>query len=280
LLPPTMSNAVPQGTLRSSYIPPPTNQAVTPPVAYNGSPQYTSPVPSPPAGQQYPQWTGQPTGQPTGATPGYQPQQQITPGYQQQQVTPGYPQQQVTPGYQQQQITPGYHQQQVSIGYQYYQGTPQYFPQQPSAPLTAMPIPALNKGSAPVDCPVCGARGLTSTRKVVGSSNQLSLRFLPVYAFTYRFLHVVCGRLLLASFSALDASHIYSMISRMSSILAVTAVLTLRRTTIPEERSLWSVDKSTWVERLFPTDGLGLRLSYFYLYVSYLSKPGTSATSF
>ncbi|PVG00688.1 hypothetical protein CPB86DRAFT_782522 [Serendipita vermifera] len=80
-----------------------------------------------------------------------------------------YPQWTAQPG-----MNPNFPPQQgVPPGYQYNPGAPQFMPQQPGAPLTATPIPALNRSSAPVDCPVCGQRALTSTRKVVGSSNHL-----------------------------------------------------------------------------------------------------------
>ncbi|PVG00165.1 hypothetical protein CPB86DRAFT_783039 [Serendipita vermifera] len=44
---------------------------------------------------------------------------------------------------------------------------------QPGVPLVATPIAALNRASAPVDCPVCGKRDLTATRKVIGSGNHM-----------------------------------------------------------------------------------------------------------
>jgi lipopolysaccharide-induced tumor necrosis factor-alpha factor len=99
-----------------------------------------------------------------------------------------------TPNHQSQQPMPS--------GYQYNPGVPQFVPQQPGAPLTATPIPALNRSSAPVDCPVCGTRALTSTRKVVGSSNQsvcfpqLSIPYLSGFyqlVGSYRLLLLLCG---------------------------------------------------------------------------------------
>jgi lipopolysaccharide-induced tumor necrosis factor-alpha factor len=100
--------------------------------------------------------------------------------------TPQYPGTGVLPPgqyYQQQKSTIPYNggdpyypaQQQITPGYQFAPGLPQTIPQQSGAPLTATPISALNRSSAPVDCPVCGTRALTATRKVVGSTNQLSL---------------------------------------------------------------------------------------------------------
>ncbi|CAG8678742.1 5267_t:CDS:2, partial [Acaulospora colombiana] len=47
---------------------------------------------------------------------------------------------------------------------QFYPGMPN-FAHQPGVPLVATPIAALNRASAPVDCPVCGIRDLTATRK-------------------------------------------------------------------------------------------------------------------
>ncbi|PVF91295.1 hypothetical protein CPB86DRAFT_719689 [Serendipita vermifera] len=133
------------------------NPAGTPPVAYGASPQYPG-TDAPPPGQYPQQWSGAP-----GTTPNYPPQMppgQYTPG---QQFAPGQPQ--FTPG-QQPQYAPGQP--------QFTPGQPQFVPQQqPGAPLTATPITALNRGSAPVDCPVCGQRAVTSTRKVIGSNNHL-----------------------------------------------------------------------------------------------------------
>jgi predicted RNA-binding Zn-ribbon protein involved in translation (DUF1610 family) len=39
--------------------------------------------------------------------------------------------------------------------------------------LQATPIPALTRGSAPVDCPICGQRKLTSVSYEVGSTTHL-----------------------------------------------------------------------------------------------------------
>ena len=68
---------------------------------------------------------------------------------------------------------------------QYYAAAPQQYPQQQAIPmqhqqpmgggaqfLQATPIPALSRASAPVDCPICGQRKLTSVSYEVGSTTQ------------------------------------------------------------------------------------------------------------
>ncbi|CUS12558.1 unnamed protein product [Tuber aestivum] len=66
---------------------------------------------------------------------------------------------------------------------QYYAAAPHQYPQQQAIPmqqggggpqfLQATPIPALSRASAPVDCPICGQRRLTSISYEVGSTTHL-----------------------------------------------------------------------------------------------------------
>jgi len=69
---------------------------------------------------------------------------------------------------------------------QYYAAAPHQYPQQQAIPmqqqqpmgggaqfLQATPIPALSRASAPVDCPICGQRKLTSVSYEVGSTTHL-----------------------------------------------------------------------------------------------------------
>ncbi|KAG0632816.1 hypothetical protein HOY80DRAFT_1141859 [Tuber brumale] len=67
---------------------------------------------------------------------------------------------------------------------QYYAAAPHQYPQQQVVPmqmmqgggqqfLQATPIGALSRASAPVDCPICGQRKLTSISYEVGSTTHL-----------------------------------------------------------------------------------------------------------
>ncbi|RPA99437.1 hypothetical protein L873DRAFT_1683883 [Choiromyces venosus 120613-1] len=76
----------------------------------------------------------------------------------------------------------GYQNEQQKQQQQYYAAAPQQYPQQQAIPmqqqggqqfLQATPIPALSRGSAPVDCPICGQRKLTSVSYEVGSTTHL-----------------------------------------------------------------------------------------------------------
>lgn len=181
-----------QSTQGAGQPPPPFQSPGSPPPPFQSVPSQPQGYPSNPLPQQPQAFQSNTTGQPMNT--GYQPQPQPQSGYQQtpqgqphqqqgfQQNGPGQPQAAYQPNVPVQQQQHQHQQQQPGVGAS----------RPPMQYLTAIPLQSLSVGPAPVDCPACGNRGMSTIDYVVGQHTQYVL--CPVISFA-PLLHVTNANL-------------------------------------------------------------------------------------